>query len=534
LSATVAPSLKTDRAMNKLTLADVVRRHAAERGAQHYLHYQDGWTTFDQLHERTSRVAQALIRSGVEKGGRVALLDKNRPECFEVMFAASKCAAAYVPLNWRLAAPEIGDILRDAEPTILFVGDEFADKIAGLAETMPGLKIIALDPHGKTSFECYADWLGQAPAVDPQVPATAEDMVVLMYTSGTTGKPKGAMLSSRSLIGHMEWTARVWSYDAETVQLVPMPLFHIGGTSMALQSIVLGARTVLLAEVNPAQMLQIISDFRVTNMLLVPAIIQYLVDAPSCATTDWSNVRSLIYGAAPISDTLLRKAMQALQCNFIQIYGMTEHCGCVSLLSPEDHDPERRAELLASCGKPLPWVEVAIVDPATLQPLAQGEVGEIWVRSQQLMSGYWRQPEMTAATLTPEGWLRTGDAGYLDQGGYLYIRDRVKDMIISGGENIYPAEIENVLMRHPAIADAAVIGVPHEKWGETPKAIVVRASAQPADEQQIVAFCRTQLAGFKCPTTVEFVDALPRNPSGKILKRELREPYWQGHVRRVS
>lgn len=521
--------------MNKLTLADVVRRHAAERASRQYLHYNDEWTTFGQLDERTNRVAQALIRSGVGKGCRVALLAKNRPECFEVMFAAAKCGAVYLPLNWRLAAPEIEDILRDAEPTILFVGEEFADRVKDLAGAVPGLQsIVTLDRGGATPYEPYADWLGRAAAVDPQVATTAEDIVMLMYTSGTTGKPKGAMLSSRSLIGHMEWTAKVWSYDAETVQLVPMPLFHIGGTSMALQSIVLGARTILLAEVNPAQILQIISEFRVTNMLLVPAIIQYLVDAPSCAVTDWSSVRSLIYGAAPISDSLLRKAMQALQCDFIQIYGMTEHCGCVALLSPEDHDPERKAKLLASCGKPLPWVEVVIADPATQQELAQDQVGEIWVRSQQLMSGYWRQPEATAATLTPEGWLRTGDAGYLDQDGYLYICDRVKDMIISGGENIYPAEIENALMRHPAIADAAVIGVPHEKWGETPKAIVVGSPGCALDEQQIVAFCRTQLAGFKCPTSVEFVDALPRNPSGKILKRTLREPYWQGRVRRVS
>lgn len=521
--------------MNKLTLADVVRRHAKERGSQPYLHYNDSWTTFGQLDDRTNRIAQAMVRAGVSKGCRVVLLDKNRPECFEVMFAASKCGAIYVPLNWRLAAPEIHEILRDAEPTILFVGDQFAGKVENLVGAIPGLKaIVALDDGSSTPYARYADWIDREEPIDPNVPTTAEDIVVLMYTSGTTGKPKGAMLTSRSLIGHMARTAKVWRYDADSVQLVPMPLFHIGGTSMALQSIVLGARTILLAEANPTRILELISEFRVTNMLLVPAIVQYLIDAPQCATTDWSSVRSLIYGAAPISDSLLRKAMQSLKCDFIQIYGMTEHCGCVASLPPEDHDPETKAALLASCGKPLPWVEVAVIDPATLQRLEHGQVGEIWVRSQQLMSGYWRQPEATAATLTAEGWLRTGDAGYLDEDGYLYIRDRIKDMIISGGENIYPAEIENVLMRHPAVADAAVIGVPHAKWGETPKAVVVMSAGRNVDEQEIVAFCRTQLAGFKCPTSVEFVEALPRNPSGKILKRDLREPYWQGHARRVS
>lgn len=521
--------------MKTLTLAAVVREHAVDRADHRYLYFDGQWTSFAQLDERTNRIAQALLAAGVRKGDRVALLDKNRPECFDVMFASAKCGAVYVPLNWRLAPREIAELLADASPVVLFVGREFLPKIANIAESVSSIKaVIAFDESADASALFFDAWRAPQGAKDPGVESGPEDVALLMYTSGTTGRPKAAMLTNRSLLGHMHAAAAVWDYDEQSVQLVAMPLFHIGGTSIALESIVLGATTVLMAEVDPARMLELISELGVTNMLLVPAIIQYLVDSPRCRDTDWSTVRSLIYGAAPISDSLLRRAMASMQCNFIQIYGMTEHCGCAASLPPEDHDPDGRPELLASCGKPLPWVEVNIVDPGSGVALSGQQVGEIRIRSTQLMSGYWKQPEATAAALTPDGWLRTGDAGYFDDDGYLYICDRIKDMIISGGENIYPAEIENVLTRHPLVADAAVIGVPHEKWGETPKALVIVVPGSELRPQELIDFCREQLATFKCPTSVEFVSELPRNPSGKLLKRELREPYWKNHSRRVS
>jgi long-chain acyl-CoA synthetase len=255
---------------------------------------------------------------------------------------------------------------------------------------------------------------------------------------------------------------------------------------------------------------------------------------PGVADMDFSKLQYVVYGASPISVEVLSKSIETFRCKFIQAYGLTETTGAIVTLMPEDHDPHGpNAHRLRSAGKPMGGVDLRIVDPDTGDDAPQGEVGEIWSRTGQNMKGYWNKPEETAKTITDDGWLKTGDAGYLDADGYLYIHDRVKDMIISGGENIYPAEIENVLMSHPGIADVAAIGVPSEKWGETVKAIVVKAEGQDPTPDEIIAFARERLAHYKCPTSVDFTDALPRNPSGKILKRELRAPYWEGRDRAV-
>ncbi len=256
---------------------------------------------------------------------------------------------------------------------------------------------------------------------------------------------------------------------------------------------------------------------------------------PGVADADFSSLRIVVYGASPISEDVLARSVDVLGCKFWQAYGLTETCGAVVNLSPEDHDlsgPNRHR--LRSCGVAGPGVELRIVDPETRADVATGDVGEIWVRSGQVMKGYWNLDDATREAIDDEGWFRSGDAGYLDEDGYLYIHDRVKDMIVSGGENVYPAEVENVLMDHPAIADVAVIGVPHDRWGETPKAIVVVAPGTDPMPEELIAFSRQRLAGFKCPTSVEFVDVLPRNPSGKVLKKDLRAPYWEGRERKVN
>jgi long-chain acyl-CoA synthetase len=243
----------------------------------------------------------------------------------------------------------------------------------------------------------------------------------------------------------------------------------------------------------------------------------------------------LVYGASPISEDVLARSVTTFGCKFWQAYGLTETTGAVVNLAPADHDPNGpNRHRLRSCGLPGPGVEIRIVDTDALADCPQGEVGEIWIRSPQVMKGYWNMPDETAKSIDPDGWFRSGDAGYLDEDGYLYIHDRVKDMIVSGGENVYPAEVENVLMGHPAIADVAVIGVPHEKWGETAKAVVVRAAGADVSEQDVIDYARERLARFKCPTSVDWVDALPRNPSGKILKKDLRGPYWEGRSRNVN
>jgi long-chain acyl-CoA synthetase len=293
-----------------------------------------------------------------------------------------------------------------------------------------------------------------------------------------------------------------------------------------------GGHTLLLREVDPPAILTAIEEHRVTHALFVPAVLQLLLDTPGIDAADMSSLQLILYGASPISDTVLVRALKAFGCDFNQAYGMTETCGAVTELRAADHDPAR-PDLLRSCGRPLPGVELRVVDTETGADAAEDVVGEVWIRSAQNMVGYWGRPEETAATITGDGWIRSGDAGYLHD-GYLYLHDRLKDMVVSGGENVYPAEVEAVLQGHPSVLDVAVIGVPDARWGETVKAIVVVRPGTEIDAREVIAFTRERLAHYKCPTSVDVVENLPRNPSGKLLKRALREPYWAGQERRIG
>jgi long-chain acyl-CoA synthetase len=296
-----------------------------------------------------------------------------------------------------------------------------------------------------------------------------------------------------------------------------------------------GGHSVLLREVDPAAALRVIPEHAVTHALFVPAVLQMLLATPGVEATDFSSLEYIVYGASPISVEVLTRSIERFRCRFVQGYGLTETTGAVVHLLPEDHDPHGpNAHRLRSAGVPMRGVELRIARPDGGGEAATGEVGEVCVRSRQVMKGYWKRPDDTAAVIGADGWFRTGDAGYVDGDGYLSIHDRVKDMIISGGENIYPAEVENALMSHPGVDDVAVIGVPSDRWGETPKAVVVRAAGADVDADELIAWCRARLARYKAPTSVAFVDAIPRNPSGKVLKRELRRPYWEGRDRGVG
>ncbi len=420
-------------------------------------------------------------------------------------------------------------------PAVLFYGPDYAAAVNELAPAAPSVQ-------EWVPLEQFPDWRDAAhadPAEDPGFEAGADDVVTQLYTSGTTGLPKGAMISGRNIACILREAHRVFRIGNDTVSLVAMPLFHIGGTGWALSGLCRGGHGVIVRDLDPGGVLALIETHRITDTFVVPAVLMGVLTAPELATADLSSLRTVFYGASPISEDVLVRSMEALGCDFAQVYGLTETSGAITSLLPGDHDPNgARAGLLRSAGRPFDHVELRIVDTATGADLPVGEVGEVWTRSSQNMLGYWNRAAETAAVLSDDGWFRTGDAGWLDAEGYLFLHDRIKDMIVSGGENVYPAEVENALLAHPAVADAAVIGVPHDKWGETVKAIVVRSngvSHEDADAlaADIIAVTRGRLAHYKCPTSVEFVDSLPRNPSGKILKRELRRPYWAGRDRNI-
>jgi long-chain acyl-CoA synthetase len=317
-----------------------------------------------------------------------------------------------------------------------------------------------------------------------------------------------------------------WGMGPHSVNLVAMPMFHVGGTGYGTSTMMVGGHTVLMKEVNPAVAIDLIARYKVTHTFFVPAVVQSLLLTPGIEKADFSSLQLLMYGASPIGDVLLKQALAVLKCNFMQAYGMTETAGTVLDLPPTDHEPEGpRSGLLKSCGKAYPWVNLRIIDPTTLSDVKVGEVGEIWLQSGMVMKGYWNKPDATADAIQDGGWLRTGDAAYQDAQGYVYMFDRFKDMIISGGENIYPAEVENAMNAHPAVKEVGVIGVPHARWGETPMAIVVVRTGHSVEPADLIAFTRDRLAHYKCPTSVVLANELPRNASGKLLKRELRRLY---------
>ncbi len=498
---------------NLLTL---LRQHAARTPDAPCLTFQGETLSFGAMDARASRVANALAGQGVQRGDRVAMIARNVPAHFELLFGCAKAGAIFLPMNWRLSAREIAGILADAAPTLLIVEDDLRHL---LAETS--------NPPQTISLGDYPAWRDAASPEDSGLAPAPDGPLLILYTSGTTGLPKGAVLSHGNLSYLARMAQELWGFTASSVNLVPGPMFHIGGIGYAMTGLSQGGHTILMQQVVPGEIVAAFQKYRVTHGFFVPTVIQMLLEVPGVADMDLTSLDRIFYGAAPIGEAVLKRAIDVFGCGFSHTYGMTETAGTVVTLAPEDHDPGGpRGHRLRSCGLPMPWIELALIDPATGNPVPTGEVGEIRIRSKVNMLGYWNKPEETAKTITPDGWLCTGDAAWQDADGYVYIHDRFKDMIVSGGENIYPTEIENVLYDHPGVAQVAVIGVSHERWGETPRAFVVaRAGAAPG-EAELIAFTRERLARYKCPTSVAFVSALPQNASGKILKKEMRDPRW--------
>jgi len=515
------------------TLADVTRAHAGARPGAIAMVYQDRETTFGELDRRASQIANGLIAAGLKPQARVAYLDKNSDVFFEALFGSAKANAALVAVNWRLAPPEVAYVVNDAAAEVLFVGQEFFPVVEKVAADLKTVKtVIAIDaPH--EGWEHYPAWRDAQSATDPHVPIDGEDVAIQMYTSGTTGHPKGAMLTNNNFFALLPAAAREWGevWTPEDVNLVCMPLFHIAGSGWGIVGLYAGAKSIIIRDIIPPEILRAIPAYGVTRALFVPAVLLFLLQTPGVQETDFSTLRFIAYGASPIPLDLLRNAIATFKCDFAQVYGLTETTGVVTYLPPEDHDPNGN-QRMRSCGRPLANVTIRIVD-ANGNDLPAGEVGEIICKTPQIMKGYWNLPEETAKAIRGE-WFHTGDAGYMDADGYIYIHDRVKDMIVSGGENVYPAEVESALFGHPAVADVAVVGVPDDRWGEAVMAVVVKKPGTEVTPEELIAFARERIAGFKVPKSIDFAEMLPRNPSGKILKREIRAPYWEGRERQVN
>jgi len=511
-------------------LSERLAHWAQVKPQEEAIRYGETQRTWAQLHERVTRVAGGLPARGISRGDRVAFLDKNNPACLEVQFGTGLVGAACVVVNWRLAGDELDYVINDSGASVLFVGAELLPAVEAIRGKLTGVTDVIVVGGDEDGYEPF---LAAAEPVDAQPEISADDLWLVMYSSGTTGRPKGVMLSHRNIVAHTVNVGPQLSFDEGDRNLVAMPLFHVGGTCYALFGIYAGVPSTMTREPDPTSLFAALAT-GATHGFLVPAVISGVFAAGEKAIAALSGLKYLLYGAAPMPLPLLRKALAAWpQMNLIQVYGQTELAGVITTLDPAAHRDESRPERLASAGTLVADAELRVVDPSTGQDVAPGEAGELWFRSPQAMLGYLNRPEATAETIVEDGWLRTGDIGHVDDGGFVFVSDRIKDMIITGGENVYSPEVEQAIVAHPAVAEAAVIGIPDEHWGESIKAVVALVPGESLDADELISFTRERLAGYKCPRTVEFIEALPRNPSGKILKRDLRKPYWQGRDRQV-
>jgi|SRR5579859_1312761 len=495
--------------------------------------------TYSEFGRRARQVAGALCQLGIGKGDRVAALMLNCHRYLELYAGCFELGAVIVPLNVRLAPPEIIYTVNDAGALALFVDDT----LRPLAQAArPGLTTVRTYVHASATggatpadMRDYDELVSAAEDLHTPPALDEGDIAGLFYTGGTTGFPKGVMLTNRNLCANALNVQGQLHYTSRDVCLHATPMFHLSGGPLAWVFFWVGATHVVQRMFEPVGSFDLVARERVTRVTWVPTMINMLLAHPAVHTADFSSLKMITYGASPIAPDRLKEALRVFGCEFAQAFGMTEAAPVLTLLMPEEHEPEgdeRAVRRLLSCGREIPGVTVRVVNDQG-EDVAPGEVGEIIARGANIMLGYWRKPAETAAVLR-DGWYYSGDLGTMDEDGYVYVVDRKKDMIVSGGENVYSTEVEAALYSHPAVLEAAAIGVPDAQWGEAVKAIVVLRPDMTATADDLIAHCRTLIAGYKCPRSVDFLDALPKSGANKILKRELREPYWKGYTRRVN
>ncbi|MCJ8206414.1 long-chain-fatty-acid--CoA ligase [Pseudomonas sp. RGM2987] len=521
--------------MAELTLANVARATAKTRPDQTALVFGDRKTSVHELDYRANQVANGLMSLGVTDQERIAILDNSSDQFYEIWLGSARANLVLTPLNSRLSAPEVLQVLSDCLPRVLFVGPSFEGLIEEIKTQLTFVE------HFFVTGSAYARWRDEHSAIAVESKMLPSDDCLQIYTSGTTGTPKGVRLTSDNLflapLSSLTTGERSPCGDisSDDVVLLCLPHAHVAGAMLGIYGLAMGSRVIVTSEFVPAEIAATIDKEHVTLTLMVPVMIRGLLAAMEKTGLACKSLKTILYGAAPMATSLLRHAMEALpNSGFGQLYGLTETSGPITYLSPEDHHSivSGNADLALSCGAATASVELRVVDPYGL-PLPPGEIGEITCRSSQVMKGYWKRPTETLAAIQ-DGWFYTGDMGYLDASGYLFIYDRKRDMIITGGENVYPAEVENILYSHPAIQDVAIIGVPDEQWGEAVKAVAVLKPDAVLTSDELIAYVKGKVASFKVPKTVDFASDLPRNATGKVLRRLIREPYWNAQGRGVA
>ena len=498
-------------------------------------HFSGRTRTWQQSIDRISRVAGALSALGVRRGDRVAILALNSDRYLELMYAMPWIGAVMVPINTRLAAPEIEYILTDSGATALFIDTAMSHHLTALEGRLPGLReVMWMDdspaPEGMLRFEDLAHY-----ETADDVGAADDELAGLFYTGGTTGRSKGVMLTHTNLVVNALNAVAGIGFSVDTTYIHSGPMFHLADGASSFGVTLVGGRHAFVPRFEPVEVLQTIQTEKVTHAQFVPTMINMLVNHPRFGEFDISTLSFVLYGASPMPEGVLRKAMQLMpHVRMMHAYGMTEAAPIVTLLDPRYTTLEGRyAGRLKSCGQVAPACEIKVVDAARRE-VPRGTAGELAIRGANIMKGYWNKPEETAAVLA-DGWYYSGDGAYMDREGFVFIVDRLKDMIISGGENVYSAEVENAISLLDGVAEVAVIGVPDERWGERVHAVIVRKPGAELTAEGVMEHCREQIAGYKCPRSVDFRTApLPLSGAGKVLKRELREPYWKGFAKAVN
>jgi long-chain acyl-CoA synthetase len=518
------------------TLSESFNQSVAVSSAKTAIICGEARLSYETVASRVNKLAGALRRLGLRAGDRIAILAFNCHRYLELYYAAPLMGAVVVPLNFRLSPRELKYIIDHSRAKAIVVDDSCAPMFDEIKDALPDVAhSVLISGQPRSGYLAYEELLEAETGKDDFATGSENDLTGLFYTSGTTGEPKGVMLTHRNILSNVEHSQAVHRPACDEVYLHVAPMFHLADAAAVFSITVTGSTHVFIPRFEPKAVLEVMEREHVTSLLLVPTMINFMLRQPDIDRYDLSSLRQITYGASPIAPELLRKAMKVFKCRFFQGYGLTEAAPLLTALMPEDHAPdsEGKSRRLSSCGKPVPGVEVRVVKDDGLQ-VAPGEAGEIIARGPNIMAGYWQRPEDTAAAIR-EGWLHTGDLATVDEEGYIYLVDRKKDMIVSGGENVFSTEVEAVLYEHAAVKEAAVIPIPHPDWGEAVHACVVLVEGESLTAEELIEVCRGRLAGHKLPHSIAFfLGELPKGGSGKILKKELREPYWRGRSRAIG